>query len=805
MVNRNLSNLQRDSPGGGGGDGGGDDDGLMRRRAEDETDGETAASADAADPGAAVPTLEELRDIRAATTGDSDTSGGDDGSTDDTPAVDAESRDPRDTRGGLDALSPTELATSRARQDIQENTAATLRADDFSVRTQQTDAGVTAEAGLRATGIGREIAAGVEDETALDRGEDFSVTPPQDGGEADVELTDSGRQELREQRREDTVVDTAADTVSGVLGGLPGSDAVTDAGEALADVESDLTKPFRSAAGDIGDAVGDAPGVSATVDTVTTAGDTVGDLSSDAATGLQNRVLKPAAGPSARGVELVGQAVNPTTSADDPLDPEPETAPGQLLEGAFVGGGRSAADVTAGAPALAIGAAETTGSAVATASEEIGDDGVLGGSLDAAQAGVSATVASGADLETSARERPGQTAGGLLAGAGVGAGAAKAGRLLARRGPDAARRARDEFESFLDDERGQFDPGSDEQVQITKQDQRSDVDDRLADIQALDRDLEPREARQVAKSQLRDEAGSLDAIAPSQQARQTAIERRAAELQLRLRADRDDMAFDRAVPESQRFEAIEQQRTRLFDDGGQERERQATTAGRERETQATGADTALFGREQTAAAATAPAGEGAAELAADLPRPERDQGSGAGVVGEAFAAPPGDGQQTGLFDARADRDRETDTAFAAPPRDGQQVGDLFDAGRETDTDTGLVTPAPQREATDLVSPPDQQTDLVVTPPEPQTQTTPDPTPSAGPPQLAFDRPERRPPTPGGGNDPEDDPLFFDDDDSAESPFTNPVATAEEVLSSDVEGGGLTGANGSSSAPIGGER
>ena len=773
MVNRNLVNLARKSSGGGGGGGGGGED--TRRRDDDEA--KTAMSTKPDDIGVAVPTLDELRDLRRGGGGEQD--GG--GAETDTPAVDADSRDPRDTQGGLDALSPTELAESRARQDLQENTSATLRADDFDVRTQQTDAGVTAEADLRATGIGREIGASVEDETGLDRGEDFTVTSP-GGGEADVELTDSGRQALREQRREDTVVDTAADTVSGVLGGLPGSDAVTDAGETLADVESGLTKPFRSAAGDIGDAVGDAPGVSATVDTVTTAGDTVGDLSSDAATGLQNRVLKPAAGPSARGVELVGQAVNPTTSADDPLDPEPETAPGQLLEGAFVGGGRAAADVTVGAPALAIGAAETTGSAVATTSEEIGDDGVLGGSLDAAQAGVSATVASGADLETSARERPGQTAGGLLAGAGVGAGAAKAGRLLSRRGPDAARRARDEFESFLEDERGQFDPTTDEQVQITKQEQRSDVDDRLADIQALDRDLEPREARQVAKSQLRDEAGSLDAIAPSQQARQAAIERRAAELQLRLRADRDDMAFDRAVPESQRFEAIEQQRTRLFDDGGQERESQATTAGRERETQATAAaDTALFGREQATAAATVPAGEGAAELAADLPRPGRDQGSGAGVVDEAFAAPPAGGQQTGLFDVRPDRDRDTDTAFATPPRDGQQVGDLFDGGQETDTDTGLVTPAPQREATDLVSPPDQQTDIALTPPEPQTQTTPDPTPPAGPPQLAFDRPERRPPTPGGGNDPEDGPLFFDDDDSAESPFTNPVATVDDLL------------------------
>ena len=34
---------------------------------------------------------------------------------------------------------------------------------------------------------------------------------------------------------------------------------------------------------------------------------------------------------------------------------------------------------------------------------------------------------------------------------------------------------------------------------------------------------------------------------------------------------------------------------------------------------------------------------------------------------------------------------------------------------------------------------------------------------------------------GGGNDPEDGPLFFDDDDSAESPFTNPVATVDDLL------------------------
>jgi len=922
-VNRNFNNLVDDGSGGGGG-GDSDGDGTRRRR-DEETDGGGGA-ADTGDAGAPTLTLEELQDIRAAGRGDAASDGGD-GS--DTPAVDPESRDPRSVQRGVAGLSPTQRAETEARQEIQENTRATLRPGDLEVRTQETDDGVTAEADLRATGIGREILAGaesdaaltnqgfdaesrdprtteggidslspveasetqvrqqlqerteaslrpgdvevtatdtdgglalgadltgsglrrevqasVESERGLDAGEDFTVEATGDVEAADsvddfeVNLTDTGRQALRDRQRDDTVVGTVADTAGDVFGSLPGSNVATDLGEAAADTESDLTQPLRSAAGDLGDVVGDAPGVSATVDTVTDAGDTVGDVSSDAATGLQNQVLAPAAGRSARGVELLGQAVNPTTAADDPFDPDTETAPGQALEGVFTGAGRTAADVTAGAPALAIGATQTTGQAVATTSEEIGDDGVLGGGFDAAQAGVSAGVAATADMETSARERPAETAGALLAGPAVGAAGAKAGRLFARRGPDAARRAGDEFRSLLGDERGQFDPASDEQVQITKQRERereSDAGDRLADIQALDRDLEPGEARQVARQQLSEEAGSVDAIAPSQQAREAAIERRAAELQLRLRADRSGLSFDDAVPEGQRFEAIQQTRTRLFDDD--------TESGTLTDTRTATADA---DQRQTAAAATlAPDDDG--QLAAAAAQPERDSDSDTALVDEAFARPPDDGQQTGLVEARPDDDRETDTAFAAPPRSGQQVGDVLTPGQEVDTDLETVTPAEQREATELLPPQDQQTDTVFAAPEPQTQTLADPTPTPPGGQLfALDREERRPRLPDGGDDPSDGPLFPSGGGSAESPFTNPVSTAAEVLdgpdadpferdddgsassgglldagngsvltdpagtaaevlSPDAEGGGSTAEDGSSSGLFGGDR
>jgi len=63
----------------------------------------------------------------------------------------------------------------------------------------------------------------------------------------------------------------------------------------------------------------------------------------------------------------------------------------------------------------------------------------------------------------------------------------------------------------------------------------------------------------------------------------------------------------------------------------------------------------------------------------------------------------------------------------------------------------------------------------------------------------------RTPLPDFDEESEESLLDLPSDAESESPFINPVATAEDVLSSDVEGGGLTAANGSSSGLLGGDR
>jgi hypothetical protein len=63
----------------------------------------------------------------------------------------------------------------------------------------------------------------------------------------------------------------------------------------------------------------------------------------------------------------------------------------------------------------------------------------------------------------------------------------------------------------------------------------------------------------------------------------------------------------------------------------------------------------------------------------------------------------------------------------------------------------------------------------------------------------------RPPLPDFDDEDDDGLLDVPSQPESEEGFTNPVATAAEVLSSDARGGGLTGANGSSSGLFGGDR